>query len=584
MSCNPAIGGIAKGQIVREIDALGGQTGIVTDATAIQFRMLNQGKGPAVWSPRAQCDRGKFIWKWREILDHTDNLDIWQDQADTLIVKDGVAVGVTTIWGVTFHARAVVVTAGTFLNGLMHIGRHKVPGGRCAEPAVLNFSESIASHGIRVGRMKTGTPVRIDRRSVHFEDTEEQPGEQGFHQFSYMAPLRTLQQLPCWTCYTNKQSHDILRSGLADSPLFNGQIQSTGPRYCPSIETKLVTFPGKEQHPLFLEPEGENTNEMYLNGFSSSMPVDIQLQALHAIPALRDARFYRPGYAIEYDYFDPTQLDHSLESKVVSGLFLAGQVNGTTGYEEAAGQGLVAGINAAIKCGGGQPFVMARDESYIGVLIDDLTTKGVDEPYRMFTSRAEYRLMLREDNADLRLTEIGRELGLVDDERWARFNEKLENIERERQRLKSTWVTPSAEAAAEVNAHLTAPLSREASGEDLLRRPEMTYEKLTTLTPFAPALTDEQAAEQVEIQVKYEGYIARQQDEIEKQLRNENTLLPATLDYRQVSGLSNEVIAKLNDHKPASIGQASRISGVTPAAISILLVWLKKQGMLRRSA
>lgn len=405
MSCNPAIGGIAKGQIVREIDALGGQMGIVTDKTAIQFRMLNIGKGPAVWSPRAQCDRGKFIWEWRTILDHTDNLDIWQDQADELLVANGEAIGVRTIWGAEFYAKSIIITAGTFLNGLMHVGRKMVEGGRYAEPAVHHFTESITRWGITSARMKTGTPVRIDKRSVHFEDMEEQPGDIDFHQFSYMGNHRVLKQLPCWTCYTNSKVHEILKSGLNDSPLYNGQIQSTGPRYCPSIETKLVTFPDKEQHPLFLEPEGEDTNEMYLNGFSSSMPMDIQLDALHEIPALRDAKIYRPGYAIEYDYFDPTQLKHSLESKIIKGLFFAGQVNGTTGYEEAGGQGTVAGINAALHCVGDKTFEMKRDESYIGVLIDDLTTKGVDEPYRMFTSRAEYRILLRQDDADARLTE-----------------------------------------------------------------------------------------------------------------------------------------------------------------------------------
>ena len=418
MSCNPAVGGIAKGQIVREIDALGGQMGLVTDATAIQFRMLNRGKGPAVWSPRAQCDRGKFIWQWRTVLDNTPNLDVWQDQADEIVVKDGVATGVKTVWGVEFHARCTIITAGTFLNGLMHVGRRKVEGGRCAEPAVHNLTESITRHGITAQRMKTGTPVRIDRRSVHFEDMERQDGENDFHRFSFMGEGRPLQQLPCWTCYTNPEVHSTLMAAIADSPLYNGQIQSTGPRYCPSIETKLTTFPDRQQHPLFLEPEGENTNEMYLNGFSSSMPMDAQLDALHKIPALRDAKIYRPGYAIEYDYFDPTQLKPSLESKLVGGLFFAGQVNGTTGYEEAGGQGTVAGINAALLCSGGDPLVMKRDESYIGVLIDDLTTKGVDEPYRMFTSRAEYRILLRQDDADARLTELSYNLGLATRERY----------------------------------------------------------------------------------------------------------------------------------------------------------------------
>ena len=581
MSCNPAIGGIAKGQIVREIDALGGQTGIVTDATAIQFRMLNQGKGPAVWSPRAQCDRGKFIWKWREILDHTDNLDIWQDQADTLIVKDGVAVGVTTIWGVTFHARAVVVTAGTFLNGLMHIGRHKVPGGRCAEPAVLNFSESIASHGIRVGRMKTGTPVRIDRRSVHFEDTEEQPGEQGFHQFSYMAPLRTLQQLPCWTCYTNKQSHDILRSGLADSPLFNGQIQSTGPRYCPSIETKLVTFPGKEQHPLFLEPEGENTNEMYLNGFSSSMPIDIQLQALHAIPALRDARFYRPGYAIEYDYFDPTQLKPSLESKIVKGLFFAGQVNGTTGYEEAGGQGTMAGINAALLCGGGEPYIMKRDEGYIGVLIDDLTTKGVDEPYRMFTSRAEYRILLRQDNADARLTETAYNLGLASRERYDHWLKKKAEIERIVNFCNSTNVKPR-----DVNAALesfgTTPMQFGATISSLIARPQLSIKQLASaITPLRAALdTDDTRRDEIieaaEILIKYDGYIKRERQIADKMHRLEDIRIKGHFNYEELHEISTEGRQKLMRINPETLGQASRIPGVSPSDINVLLVLMHR--------
>ncbi len=579
MSCNPAIGGIAKGQIVREIDALGGQTGIITDATSIQFRMLNQGKGPAVWSPRAQCDREKFIWKWREVLDHTGNLDIWQDQADELIVENGKAVGIKTIWGVTFHSAAVIVTAGTFLNGLMHIGRHKVPGGRCAEPAVLNFSESISHNGIRVDRMKTGTPVRIDRRSVHFEDTEEQPGDQSFHQFSYLAPHRTLSQLPCWTCYTNKESHDILRSGLADSPLFNGQIQSTGPRYCPSIETKLVTFPDKEQHPLFLEPEGENTNEMYLNGFSSSMPVEIQLRALHAIPALRDARFYRPGYAIEYDYFDPTQLNHSLESKVVDDLFLAGQVNGTTGYEEAAGQGLVAGINAAIKCSGGEPLVMKRDESYIGVLIDDLTTKGVDEPYRMFTSRAEYRILLRQDDADARLTERGYNLGIASRERYDWWLQKKEGINRVIDYCDNTSVKPTL-----INGFLehigTTPLRMGCKVAELISRPQVSINQIAVVLPELSELINtlpnrsEEICEAAEIKIKYKGYIERERIVADKMHRLEDIKIRGRFKYSELHEISTEGRQKLERINPETLAQASRIPGVSPSDINVLLILL----------
>ncbi len=579
MSCNPAIGGIAKGQIVREIDALGGQTGIITDATSIQFRMLNQGKGPAVWSPRAQCDREKFIWKWREVLDHTGNLDIWQDQADELIVENGKAVGIKTIWGVTFHSAAVIVTAGTFLNGLMHIGRHKVPGGRCAEPAVLNFSESISRNGIRVNRMKTGTPVRIDRRSVHFEDTEEQPGDQSFHQFSYLAPHRTLSQLPCWTCYTNKESHNILRSGLADSPLFNGQIQSTGPRYCPSIETKLVTFPDKEQHPLFLEPEGENTNEMYLNGFSSSMPVEIQLRALHAIPALRDARFYRPGYAIEYDYFDPTQLNHSLESKVVDGLFLAGQVNGTTGYEEAAGQGLVAGINAAIKCSGGEPLVMKRDESYIGVLIDDLTTKGVDEPYRMFTSRAEYRILLRQDDADARLTERGYNLGIASRERYDWWLQKKEGINRVIDYCDNTSVKPTL-----INGFLehigTTPLRMGCKVAELISRPQVSISQIAVVLPELSELINtlpnrsEEISEAAEIKIKYKGYIEREKIVADKMHRLEDIKIRGRFKYSELHEISTEGRQKLERINPETLAQASRIPGVSPSDINVLLILL----------
>ena len=579
MSCNPAVGGIAKGQIVREIDALGGQMGLVTDNTAIQFRMLNIGKGPAVWSPRAQCDRGKFIWEWRTMLDRTDNLDVWQDQADELIVENGEAVGVTTIWGVEFRAKSVIVTAGTFLNGLMHVGRHKIEGGRCAEPAVHHFTECITRHGIVSARMKTGTPVRIDKRSVHFEDMEIQQGDSGFHRFSYMGQERKLKQLPCWTCYTNGEVHKVLKGGLADSPLFNGQIQSTGPRYCPSIETKLVTFPDKDQHPLFLEPEGENTNEMYLNGFSSSMPLDIQLEAIHKIPALRDAKIYRPGYAIEYDYFDPTQLKHSLESKILSGLFFAGQVNGTTGYEEAGGQGLVAGVNAAIHCNGGEPFVMNRDESYIGVLIDDLTTKGVDEPYRMFTSRAEYRILLRQDDADSRLTEKAYNLGIATRKRYDWWLEKKEAIERiirfcEDTPINKEHINPQLEALG------TTPLRAGCKLVDLVTRPNLTLQNLSEIIPSlkeileSPKNRKEEITEAAEIKMKYKGYIDREKIVADKMHRLENIKIKGRFDYATLHEISTEGRQKLSSIEPETLAQASRIPGVSPSDINVLLVLL----------
>ncbi len=582
MSCNPAVGGIAKGQIVREIDALGGQMGIVTDATAIQFRMLNMGKGPAVWSPRAQCDRGKFIWKWREILDRTDNLDIWQDQADELLVDDNKAVyGVKTVWGVEFHAKCVVVTAGTFLNGMMHIGKKMVAGGRCAEPAVTGFTESITRHGIESYRMKTGTPVRIDRRSVHFEDTTAQAGENTFHQFSYFGEERKLPQLPCWTFNTNKECHDILRSGLADSPLFNGQIQSIGPRYCPSIETKLVTFADKEQHPLFLEPEGTDTNEMYLNGFSSSMPMEIQLEALRKIPALRDVRVYRPGYAIEYDYFDPTQLNHSLESKIISGLFFAGQVNGTTGYEEAGGQGLIAGINAARKCAGSEPLVLSRDEAYIGVLIDDLVTKGVDEPYRMFTSRAEYRILLRQDNADARLTEIGYNLGVASTERFNWWKEKKETVEHLLQFCDSTTIKPK-----EINSFLentdTAPLRFGTKLSELIARPQLNINMLSEAIPTLKDKIDtlpnrkDEISESTEIAIKYKGYIEREKVIAEKMHRLENINIENRFNYEELHEISTEGRQKLQRINPKTLAQASRIPGVSPSDINVLLVLLNR--------
>ena len=579
MSCNPAVGGIAKGQIVREIDALGGQMGRVTDKTAIQFRMLNIGKGPAVWSPRAQCDRGKFIWEWRTTLDNTDNLDIWQDEVNELIVQNHEAIGVKTIWDVEFYAKSIVVTAGTFLNGLMHIGHKMIEGGRCAEPAVHHFTESITRWGITSSRMKTGTPVRIDKRSVDFNAMEEQQGDHDFHQFSYLNEHRTLRQLPCWTTYTNAAVHEELQKGLADSPLFNGQIQSTGPRYCPSIETKLVTFPDKHQHPLFLEPEGENTNEMYLNGFSSSMPMDIQLAALHKIPALREAKIYRPGYAIEYDYFDPTQLKHSLESKILSGLFFAGQVNGTTGYEEAGGQGIVAGINAALKCSGSEPFVMQRDQSYIGVLIDDLTTKGVDEPYRMFTSRAEYRILLRQDDADARLTEKAYELGIASRERYDWWLQKKEAIQRLIDFCKDFPIK-----AQEINSKLealgTTPLRAGCKLSDLIARPHLTLQNLSEIIPALkeainlPENRKEEIAEAAEIQLKYQGYIEREKLIADKMHRLENIKIKGRFKYSELHEISTEGRQKLEKINPETLAQASRIPGVSPSDINVLLVLL----------
>ena len=581
MSCNPAIGGIAKGQIVREIDALGGEMGLVTDATSIQFRMLNRGKGPAVWSPRAQCDRGKFIWEWRTRLDRVDGLDIWQDEACELLVENGEAVGVETVWGVTFRAKAVIITAGTFLNGLMHVGRKQVPGGRCAEPAVLHFTKSITRHGITSQRMKTGTPVRIDRRSVHFEDMECQPDETDYHGFSYMTAPRHLQQLPCWTTYTNKEVHDTLRAAIAESPLYNGQIKSTGPRYCPSIETKLVTFPDKDQHPLFLEPEGEDTNEMYLNGFSSSMPMEVQLAALRKIKAFRDIKVYRPGYAIEYDYFDPTQLKPSLESKIVKGLFFAGQVNGTTGYEEAGGQGTMAGINAALLCGGGEPYIMKRDEGYIGVLIDDLTTKGVDEPYRMFTSRAEYRILLRQDNADARLTEKAYQLGLASRERYDHWLKKKAEIERIVSFCNSTNVKPR-----DVNAALesfgTTPMQFGATISSLIARPQLSINQLASaIAPLRAALDIDDARrdeiiEAAEILIKYDGYIKRERQIADKMHRLEDIRIKGHFNYEELHEISTEGRQKLMRINPETLGQASRIPGVSPSDINVLLVLMHR--------
>ena len=577
MSCNPAVGGIAKGQIVREIDALGGQMGEVTDATAIQFRMLNRSKGPAMWSPRAQCDRARFITEWRHRLENTPNLNIWQDEVTEVIAEQGVVKGVHTIWGATLMARAVVITAGTFLRGLMHIGRKQVSGGRCAEPAAAFLTESINSLGIRSARMKTGTPVRIDKRSVHLDEMTVQPGETDYHRFSYISPMRPLPQLPCWTTDTNAEVHEVLRSGLADSPLYNGQIKSIGPRYCPSIETKLVTFPDRDHHPLFLEPEGVETNELYLNGFSSSLPMNVQIEALKRIPCFRDIVVYRPGYAIEYDFFDPTQLHHSLETKAVSGLFFAGQVNGTTGYEEAAGQGLMAGINAALKCTGSEPFVLHRDEAYIGVLIDDLVTKGVDEPYRMFTSRAEYRILLRQDNADIRLTPYAEKFGLATAERLQRFHAKKEKIGEIIDFCKQYPIKPN-----DINAFLeevgTTPLQRGCKLFDLINRPQLSLLKLAdVIAPFKEflaAITSdaEETIEAAEIEMKYHGYIARERAMADKMQRLENIKIRGHFDYDSITQLSTEARQKLTSIDPETLAQASRIPGVSPSDISVLLV------------
>ena len=582
MSCNPAVGGIAKGQIVREIDALGGHMGLVTDRTAIQFRILNRSKGPAMWSPRAQCDRAKFIWAWRSVLENQPNLNIWQDTVTELLVKDGQVVGLKTLAGAEFSCKCVVLTAGTFLNGLMHIGRVTMPGGRISEPASYLLTESITRHGIRTGRMKTGTPVRIDKRSVHFEDMERQDGENDFHRFSFMGSERHLKQMCCWTTYTNEKVHEVLKSGLADSPLFNGQIKSIGPRYCPSIETKLVTFPDKDQHQLFLEPEGEETNEMYLNGFSSSMPMDIQIRALKEIPAFRDLVIFRPGYAIEYDYFDPTQLKHTLESKVISGLFMAGQVNGTTGYEEAGGQGILAGINAHITCHGGTPFTLARDEAYIGVLVDDLITKGVDEPYRMFTSRAEYRILLRQDDADIRLTERSYNIGLATKERYDKMRTKRDEINRIVDFAKGFSVKPALINDA-LESLGTTPLREGCKLADLIERPQLTLENLAPhikalmaeIDKTEPVRRDE-IVEAAEILMKYSGYISRERLIADKMKRLEDIRIKGRFDYSSLQSLSTECRQKLIKHDPETLAEASRIPGVSPSDINVLLVLLNR--------
>ncbi len=582
MSCNPAVGGIAKGQIVREIDALGGQMGMVTDRASIQFRMLNRSKGPAMWSPRAQADRTRFIAEWRAVIENTDNLYMWQDSVTGLIITDGTVSGVTTMLGVTFTARAVVLTAGTFLNGLMHIGRTMIPGGRISEPPSHGITEQLRQLGFETARMKTGTPVRIDARSVHFEDTEVQEGDADFHKFSFMPGVkRTLRQRPCWIVYTNPEVHDILRAGLPDSPLYNGQIKSIGPRYCPSIETKIVTFADKTQHQLFLEPEGETTQEFYLNGFSSSLPLDVQFRALQKIPALRDVQIYRPGYAIEYDFFDPTQLTHTLETKRIANLFFAGQVNGTTGYEEAAGQGLVAGINAHQKINGLPPFVLARDEAYIGVLIDDLVTKGVDEPYRMFTSRAEYRILLRQDDADMRLTERAYDLGLATRERYDLMLSKrgqrdaLIGYAKEFS-IKASIINPSLESLG------TAPLKQGVKLYDLVLRPQLDIVKLSQIVAplrqfISETIEDErrdEIVESAEILMKYQGYIDRERVIADKIRRLENVKLKGRIVYDDVKSLSTEARQKLSRIDPETIAQASRIPGISPSDINILLLLL----------
>ncbi len=579
MSCNPAVGGIAKGQIVREIDALGGQMGEVTDATAIQFRMLNRSKGPAMWSPRAQCDRARFIWEWRKRLENTPNLSIWQDEATEILTENNEVIGIRTLWGAELHGKSVVITAGTFLNGLMHVGKTKVPGGRCAEPAATKLTHSITALGIEHARMKTGTPVRIDKRSVHLEEMTEQPGETDFHRFSFISPARPLPQLPCWTCETNEKVHEVLRSGLKDSPLYNGQIQSIGPRYCPSIETKLVTFPDRDHHPLFLEPEGIDTNELYLNGFSSSLPMNVQIEALKEMSCFRDIRVYRPGYAIEYDFFPPTQLKHTLESKKIKGLFFAGQVNGTTGYEEAGGQGIVAGINAALKCTGNDEFTLKRDEAYIGVLIDDLVTKGVDEPYRMFTSRAEYRILLRQDNADMRLTPYAQKYGLASSKRTERLEQKKKEIG-----LIEDFCRNFPVKAAKINPFLesvgTTPLAGGTRIFDLINRPQLSLTSLSSEIKEFKKLLDsiteekEETMEAAEIEMKYHGYIARERALADKMQRLEDIRIANHFNYEKITQLSTEARQKLSAIKPETLAQASRIPGVSPSDISVLLVLL----------
>ncbi|GHB12638.1 tRNA uridine-5-carboxymethylaminomethyl(34) synthesis enzyme MnmG [Shewanella indica] len=585
MSCNPAIGGIGKGHLVKEIDALGGAMATATDCAGIQFRTLNSSKGPAVRATRAQADRALYRQKIQQILQNQPNLRIFQQAVDDLVVENNRVIGVITQMGLAFEAPAVVLTAGTFLGGKIHIGLENYSGGRAGDPPAIALAHRLRELPIRVGRLKTGTPPRIDARSVDFEQMTEQQGDNPLPVMSFIGDVNQHpQQISCYITHTNEKTHEIIRGGLDRSPMYSGVIEGIGPRYCPSIEDKIHRFADKSSHQIFIEPEGLNTNELYPNGISTSLPFDVQIALVRSIKGMENAEIMRPGYAIEYDYFDPRDLKNSLETKTINGLFFAGQINGTTGYEEAGAQGLLAGMNAALQVQGKDAWAPRRDQAYLGVLVDDLSTLGTKEPYRMFTSRAEYRLLLREDNADLRLTEKGRELGLVDDQRWAKFSAKVEAIESELQRLRSQWIHVNSPLVEALNPHLNTPISREASFEELLRRPELDYDKLMGIEGFGPGLEDRQAAEQVQIQVKYAGYIQRQQEEIAKAQRNENTGLPLELDYNEVPGLSNEVIAKLNAHKPETIGQASRISGVTPAAISILLVHLKKRGLLRRTA
>lgn len=583
MSCNPAIGGIGKGHLVKEVDALGGLMAQAIDFSGIQFRTLNASKGPAVRATRAQADRAIYKSVVREKLENTPNLTLFQQAADDLIVENEQVTGVITQMGVKIHAKAVVLTVGTFLGGKIHIGMESSSGGRAGDPPSIALAARLRELPLRVDRLKTGTPPRIDANSVDFSELAVQHGDDPTPVFSFLGNrTQHPKQIPCYITHTNEKTHDVIRSNLDRSPMYAGVIEGIGPRYCPSIEDKVMRFADKNSHQIFIEPEGLNTTELYPNGISTSLPFDVQVNIVRSMKGFENAHIVRPGYAIEYDFFDPRDLKQTYENKFIKGLFFAGQINGTTGYEEAAAQGLMAGLNASLFTQDKEGWSPRRDEAYMGVLIDDLSTMGTKEPYRMFTSRAEYRLLLREDNADIRLTEKGRELGLVDDLRWSRFNQKMENIERERQRLKETWMNPKSEGVDELNKILKTPMVREASGEDLLRRPEVSYQQLTQLDAFAPTIDDTQASEQVEIQVKYEGYIQRQRDEIEKSLRHENTKLPADLDYKLVKGLSNEVVAKLGEAKPESVGIASRISGVTPAAISILLVYLKKQGLLKK--